>query len=103
MLFDQRATMRDGIELSAEVYLPKEPGQYPALLIRTPYLNNGESSLEFGRYFARAGYAVVIQDVRGRGESDGEFDVYFQEDEDGYDTVEWGALNNSPGVTGRSD
>lgn len=106
MLFDQRATMRDGIELSAEVYLPKEPGQYPALLIRTPYLNNGESSLEFGRYFARAGYAVVIQDVRGRGESDGEFDVFFQEDEDGYDTVEWVAqqpwCNGKVGLMGGS-
>ncbi len=50
----------------------------------------GDFSLAgWATYFAERGYAVVMQDVRGRGDSDGDFDFFFQEGEDGYDTIEW--------------
>jgi len=88
-LFDERVPMRDGVELSADVWLPAAEGNFPAILLRTPYLK----APQFGRYaleyFVQHGYAVVLQDVRGRGDSDGEFDFYFGEGEDGYDTIEW--------------
>ena len=62
------------------------------LVYRTPY--NRRESPERGRMFERAverGYAVVVQDVRGRYGSDGEFRPYQQEGKDGYDTIEWAA------------
>jgi len=92
-LFDVRAPMRDGIELSADVWLPGD-GEYPAILVRTPYLksmmvNDRPIFPGAGAFFASHGYALVVQDVRGRGDSDGVFDFYFADAEDGYDTVEW--------------
>ncbi len=97
-MFDVRAPMRDGVELSADIWLPagrdgEDAGQdkYPAVLIRTPYLKTSPL-VQFPRlakFFAAKGYAVVVQDVRGRGDSDGKFDALFQEADDGYDSVEW--------------
>ena len=86
--------MRDGVTLRADVYRPEAPGRLPVLVYRTPYgkdeiLESG-SEPTIGRA-ARAGYAVVVQDVRGRYRSDGEFRPYQQEGKDGYDTIEWAA------------
>ena len=82
--------MRDGIKLSANIWLPARKSRSPAVLLRTPY---GYGEDEFARYglqdYLQAGYAVVFQSVRGRGESQGEFGFFFVEGEDGYDTVEW--------------
>ena len=93
--------MRDGTILRADVYRPDAPGEYPVLLCRTPY---DKSEQSFGEGHAARGYIVVVQDVRGRYASDGEFrpgfyraDVF--DAEDGYDTVEWAA--RLPGSTGR--
>jgi len=82
--------MRDGTELAATMYLPKREGRYPAILLRTPY---GREGLRDYAWLARKGYAVVAQDVRGRGDSGGE-NLPFVADgwgklQDGYDTVEW--------------
>ena len=84
--------MRDGTVTRADVYRPKAAGRYPVILQRTPY----DKSLGQASYYAmrpvRAvsrGYAVVIQDVRGRYASDGSFYPMTQEIKDGYDTVEW--------------
>ncbi|OPX22269.1 MAG: hypothetical protein B1H03_04840 [Planctomycetales bacterium 4484_113] len=82
--------MRDGTELAATIYLPKEKGKYPTILLRTPY---GRKSLREYAWLAREGYAVVAQDVRGRGDSGGD-NLPFVADgwgklQDGYDTVEW--------------
>ena len=68
--------MSDGVRLSADLYLPSGPGPWPVLLERTPY--NKEASVEVSQvgspeYFAIRGYAVVIQDTRGRFNSEGEF------------------------------
>lgn len=89
---DVAVPMRDGVVLRADVLRPKQDGKFPVLVYRTPY----------GKHFARAeyktfehaverGYAVVIQDVRGRYKSDGEFRPYENEGRDGYDTIEWAA------------
>lgn len=80
--------MRDGVKLSADVYLPKGIGEaVPAVLVRTPY-GKEEGCEAYYRYVQR-GYAVVIQDVRGRNESEGEWMPNCHEVEDGDDTLNW--------------
>ncbi len=93
--------MRDGIRLAADVWLPAASGRYPVILVRTPYLK-GMELLEvpkLAEYFATRGYVFVVQDVRGRGDSEGEFNFFFQEAPDGYDTIEW--LAKQPYANGR--
>ena len=89
IMIDARVKMRDGVELSADVYLPPEGGPFPTLLVRTIYDNQGENNMASCKRFLESGYAVVMQDCRGRFDSYGEFDPYYQEPEDGYDTQEW--------------
>ena len=97
------ARMRDGTSLMSDVYRPAESGEYPVLLTRLPY---GKDLPRDPTYFdpvkaVRAGYIVVIQDVRGRYASEGEFVPFVNEYEDGYDTVEWAAkLPGSDGKVG---
>jgi putative CocE/NonD family hydrolase len=80
---------RDGVTLFADVYRPAGDEALPVLLTRTPYdKSNGAA---FGRMGALRGYIVVIQDVRGRYTSEGEWYTFKHETEDGYDTVEWAA------------
>jgi putative CocE/NonD family hydrolase len=90
---------RDGVILRADIYRPTGDEKLPVLLQRTPYdKNNGA---EFGRRAALRGYLVVIQDVRGRYTSEGEWYTFKHESEDGFDTVEWAAaLPNSNGKVG---
>ena len=76
VMWDQRVPMRDGVELSADIFLPRGEGRYPALLMRNPYTKSTRRAgipYDFISYFAERGYAMVGQDVRGRGDSDGEF------------------------------
>ncbi len=80
--------MRDGVRLSANIFRPDSPGEFPALLMRTPYGKGGPKNAE-GIYFAGQGYAVIVQDTRGRFDSEGIFDAMQPEAEDGYDTQEW--------------
>ena len=83
-------TMRDGVILRADVFRPDDSGKYPAILLRTPYgkEGTGEGNFFSGLAAVQAGYAVVIQDTRGRFASDGDFTAMMSEGEDGYDTVE---------------
>jgi uncharacterized protein len=87
---DVNVPMRDGVVLRADVLLPGAEGKFPALIYRTPY--GKQFALQeyktFGKAVAR-GYAVVVQDVRGRYASDGDFVAYQNEGRDGYDTIEW--------------
>ncbi|MCG3123229.1 MAG: Cocaine esterase [Phycisphaerales bacterium] len=95
--------MRDGGRLSANVYRPAAPGRYPVILSRTPYVKSGTGAggIKRRREMVAAGYAWVDVDVRGRGDSDGVFRPWFQEGDDGYDTVEWcGARPWSTGKVG---
>src|SRR5579862_1376835 len=84
--------MRDGVVLRADVWLPKAEGRFPTLVYRTPYgkENAPKEWITFEKLPAH-GYAVVIQDVRGRYASGGEFLPYQNEGKDGYDTIEWAA------------
>jgi uncharacterized protein len=90
---------RDGVTLYADVYRPAGEGTFPVLLTRTPYDKSGEAG--FGRMAVLRGYMVVVQDVRGRYTSEGEWYPFKHEIEDGYDTVEWAAaLPHSNGKVG---
>ena len=110
--------MRDGVRLATDVYLPvKEemathkaghdgPG-FPTLLERTPYNKRNPERVEMnGHYYASRGFVVVIQDVRGRHQSEGTFYLLKNEGPDGYDTVEWIAnqhwCNGAVGTIGTS-
>ena len=89
---DVAVPMRDGVVLRADVVLPSATGRFPTLVYRTPY--GKQFALKEGSTFEKAvarGYAVVIQDVRGRYASDGDFSPYQNEGRDGYDTIEWAA------------
>jgi uncharacterized protein len=92
-------TTRDGVVLRADVYRPAGDGKFPVLLQRTPY--NKENGTEFALKAVARGYLVVIQDVRGRYASDGDWYPFKYEMNDGYDSVEWAAaLPNSNGKVG---
>jgi hypothetical protein len=92
-------TTRDGVTLRADIYRPAGEGNFPVLLERTPYDKNNEA--ELARKFAARGYLVVVQDVRGRYTSEGEWYPFRHETEDGFDTVEWAAaLPHSNGKVG---
>jgi len=96
---DVPAKMRDGVILKADIYRPRADGKYPVLLQRTPYDKNNTRS--FGMKAAARGYIVIVQDVRGRFTSEGEWYPFRHELQDGYDTVEWAAaLPQSNGKVG---
>lgn len=79
--------MRDGVLLRADLYRPAAPGKYPVILQRTPY---GKDALApFALRAAGQGYAVVVQDTRGRWQSDGVFSAFDDEQADGFDTCVW--------------
>src|SRR4029453_16332940 len=102
--FGVKVTMRDGVTLRADIYRPRAEGQFPVLLQRTPYDKDGDKS--FGLKAAARGYVVIIQDVRGRYTSEGEWYTFKHEPDDGYDTVEWAAAlpysNGKVGMFGGS-
>ncbi len=106
MLYDLKASMRDGVELSTDVYLPREGGPFPAILWRTPYESTLPGLIEWGAWFASRGYAAAVQDTRGKFESGGTFYAYHDEAKDGHDTLEWMAnqpwCNGKIGMNGRS-
>ncbi|HAK54042.1 MAG TPA: X-Pro dipeptidyl-peptidase [Acidobacteria bacterium] len=82
--------MRDGVTLYADVYRPAEEGQYPVIVSRTPYSTERfPSAYAAAVYFSRRGYVYVFQDVRGRHESEGRWEPFRDDYEDGYDTIEW--------------
>ena len=89
MTYDVRVPMRDGVTLSADVYRPDTPDPVPVILVRTPYDNGVAAHVAAGKRWAQRGYAYVVQDVRGRGESDGEFYPLVTEANDGFDTIAW--------------
>ena len=92
VLKDVAVPMRDGVVLRADVWLPKVEGRFPTLVYRTPY-GKEDAPKEWSTFekLPARGYSVVIQDVRGRYASDGEFLPYQNEGKDGYDTIEWAA------------
>ncbi|WKV70606.1 CocE/NonD family hydrolase [Streptomyces sp. PCS3-D2] len=105
---DLKIPMRDGTLLSADLYRPDVEGPVPVLVRRTPYGKSGSpggASVD-GLRLVRSGYAVLVQDVRGRFGSDGSFEPYWHEAADGADTVAWAVgqpwCDGSAGLFGRS-
>lgn len=100
---DVQVKMRDGVVLRADIFRPKADGKFPVLLERTPYNKQGE---DIGWRAAPRGYVVIVQDVRGRYTSEGEWYPFKNESNDGYDTVEWAAAlpysNGKVGMFGGS-
>ena len=96
--------MRDGVRLSADIYLPRGgSGSYPVILTRSPYNNMSPLSLTHMPRYVQAGYVYLAQDVRGRFDSEGEFYPWINEFDDGFDTVEWiGAQEWCDGNVGMS-
>ncbi|MBV8374486.1 MAG: CocE/NonD family hydrolase [Candidatus Eremiobacteraeota bacterium] len=86
---DVRVRMRDGTVLVANVFRPKARGRFPVLLCRTPYGKNNAD--EFVLRAAARGYVAIVEDVRGRYGSSGAWYPFANEENDGYDTVEWAA------------
>jgi putative CocE/NonD family hydrolase len=80
--------MRDGIHLAADLFLPRATGRWPTLLLRTPYSRKAPGVRGY-RFFAQRGYAVLIQDVRGRYASQGVFGPTQQQGPDANDTINW--------------
>ena len=80
--------MRDGAHLAANIFLPAEHARVPAILVRTPYGRGADITPNY-QAFVDHGYAVVVQDVRGRYESEGVFQPLHQEPADGDDTLNW--------------
>jgi putative CocE/NonD family hydrolase len=89
---DVAVPMRDGVVLRADVLRPDQGGPFPVLVYRTPYgKENDRLAYTTVEKAVQRGYAVVVQDVRGRYRSDGEFRPYENEGRDGFDTIEWAA------------
>jgi putative CocE/NonD family hydrolase len=100
--------MRDGVTLYADIYRPEGAGPFPTILQRTPYdkTTSLTNTMLDPIRAAKAGFAVVIQDTRGRHASEGEFYAFRDDIDDGYDTVEWAAAqrwsNGKVGMYGAS-
>lgn len=98
--FGVSVPMRDGVQLKAVVIRPAKEGRYPVLITRTPYGKDATASAGAGDAFVdiyrtvKEGYVVVIQDTRGRFESEGDWELIptmNREEEDGEDTIAWAA------------
>lgn len=88
------ASMRDGVELAANIYRPADGARHPVLLMRLPYGKDAYSVANLALdpvRAAAAGYVTIHQDCRGRGQSDGLFDPFAAEIDDGFDAVGWAA------------
>lgn len=99
---DTGIPMGDGIVLRADVLRPSRPGRYPAIVYRTPYDRTSFASVSLQVHalrMAASGYAVVLQDVRGRFGSPGRFEPFVNEQSDGVDTIHWAA--EQPWCNGR--
>jgi putative CocE/NonD family hydrolase len=99
---DVRVPVRDGVKLALDVYLPAQdgkplPGKHPTLLSRTPY--NKAAPVAEARWFASRGYAVVVNDVRGRYESEGQWRMIVDDPNDGYDIAAW--IGQQPWCNGK--
>ena len=90
--FNHEIPMRDGVILRGNLYTPEGHGPWPVLLLRSVFRKD-HLSRAFSQYdpafFVKHGYAVYMQDVRGLGASDGEFDRFTADGPDGYDTIEY--------------
>ncbi|MBT4820028.1 MAG: CocE/NonD family hydrolase [Lentisphaerae bacterium] len=103
-LIFRKVPMSDGILLATDVWLPNGPGPWPVVFVRTPYHRQGGGGA--GQYFTDRGYAYVVQDARGKYDSDGVFRALDHEADDGQASLDWIAnqrwCNGRIGMVGRS-
>lgn len=111
---EEFAAMRDGAKLAANVFKPQGQGPWPVIVSRTPYLKDPRPDQPAGpaklaaqaKRYTDAGYVFVLQDVRGKGHSQGFYAAFENDIEDGYDTIAWAAKqpwsNGKVGITGGS-
>jgi putative CocE/NonD family hydrolase len=97
---------RDGVILYSDIYRPNSPDKFPVILMRTPYDKSVGWAVSPAAQIVRRGYVVIIQDVRGRYTSEGEWYPFRHEQADGYDAIEWAAAlpyaNGKVGMMGAS-
>ena len=98
---EARLRLPDGVELVSDIWRPERPGRHPVMLLRQPYGRRIASTVVLAHpaWYAAHGYIVVVQDVRGRGDSGGEFQPLRHEAEDGAATLDWTA--DLPGCNGK--
>jgi len=105
-LINQRMPADDGVELATDVFLPDGPGPFPAVVVRTPYHRVGAGAFNGEQPFVERGYAYVVQDCRGKYDSDGDFTPLVDEARDGQANLDWVAnqkwCNGKIGLWGRS-
>lgn len=94
---NKMVALSDGVKLSTDIYLPGEGNPFPVILIRTPYASKQLGSV--ANHFASAGYAVVVQNVRGKSGSEGQFFPFVFEKKDGFDCLEW--ITKQPWCNGK--
>ena len=98
---DERLQLRDGTRLISRIWTPDRQGPWPALLMRQPYGRSIASTVTLAHpsWWASNGYLVVVQDVRGQGNSEGDFQGFGQEAQDTAETLEW--VRSLPDCNGR--
>ena len=109
---NRKVPLDDGVALATDVYMPDGPGPWPVVFIRTPYHRSlDDPPFPTGmqgraHHFVDHGYACVVQDCRGKGDSDGVFRPFFDEPGDGHASLDWIAnqswCNGRIGMWGRS-
>ncbi len=100
---DAAMTTRDGTRLDADLWVPQAEGPYPVLLVRTPFGRRKAETYVYAHpiWYAEQGYIVAVQDVRGTGSSEGSFDPFVHEADDGADALAWASrLNGANGAVG---
>ncbi len=106
ILRHQEIPMRDGVHIYADCYMPLVDGKYPTIVVRTPYGVQRPGMHQTMVRLAQHGYAVILADVRGRYESEGQWEPFRDEARDGYDIIEWAAKqsfsNGKVGMQGGS-
>src|SRR5690349_18297168 len=94
------AEMRDGVKLAGNLYTPAGAGPFPCVVQRTPYGKDAMFASPAGaKKYIDAGYAYLVQDVRGKGRSDGFYQAFLNDAFDGYDRIEW--MPKQPGCNGK--
>jgi predicted acyl esterase len=81
--------VRDGVKLATDLYFPSGKGPWPVILVRTPYNRRLSFMFQPFLFYPEAGFALAVQDGRGRFESEGVYRPFLDDMEDGHDTVEW--------------
>ena len=103
---EEMVPMRDSVKLATNILLPEGDGPWPVVLTRTPYGKDHMYTPQREAPYMKAGYARVVQDVRGRFKSEGKYRAFADDIEDGYDTIEWIAKqpwsNGKVGMVGPS-